>query len=68
MHVNYSSSYSIKQNTQGYDVMDGDEFRDYMNDNFSDVPAKLALLGDENIDWQDQIYRLGFTTNQNISL
>jgi len=66
--ISYNSSYTIKQNTESYDVMNGDEYREFMNSNFSSNTTIMNLLGDENTDWQDEVYKLGITIDQNISV
>ncbi|MFA6676042.1 MAG: SusC/RagA family TonB-linked outer membrane protein [Bacteroidales bacterium] len=66
--VSYSSSYSIKQNTDGYNVMNGDEFRDFLTTTYPDNTKIQSLLGENSIDWQDEVYELGFSTDQNLSV
>ena len=63
--VSYNGSVSVKQNYRTFDAMSGDEFRSYINATY---PEKAAMLGTENTDWQKEIYRLGFSTDHNVSV
>ena len=77
VQVSYNSSYTVKTNSKGIDVMSGKEFYDYMmntHDAGNEIDnAKIkTLLGYKgavyNTDWQDMIYRTAFTTDHSISL
>ena len=63
--VSYDGSVSVKQNYSTLKMMSGDELRDFMS---STYPAKAALLGVSNTDWQKEIYRLGIQTDHNVSV
>lgn len=69
--LSYSSSYSIKQNTSTLDVMDANQYRDYVNTVIGSESnrgkAILSMMGNANTDWQKEIYRTAFSTDQNIS-
>lgn len=69
IHVGYSGSVSLKQNTDAIKMMDGDQFFDYIKEY---RPEAIELLGVDgtmyNTNWQDQIYRIGVNTDHNISL
>ncbi len=68
-HLNYSSSYSVKQNAKTLPMMNADQYRKYMLDNYSDIPKIGELLTAEGgTDWQAQIYRLAFNTDQSLSM
>ncbi len=68
--VSYSSSYSVKQNTSTLDVMTADQYRETIGKVYSgaQLEAIQSMLGNANTDWQDEIYRLGFSTDQNVSV
>ncbi len=69
LHVNYSSSYSLKQNANTLKMMTGSEFDAYIRENRPESVQYLGWNGETyNTDWQKQIYRLAFNTDQNISL
>ncbi len=70
--ISYNSSYSVKQNTTKTDVMTGDQFRDYVTEQYGTESYRgktiQSLIGQANTDWQDMIYRTAFSTDQNVSL
>jgi len=66
LNVSFSSLNTIATKTGTVNVMNGTEFRDYVNANGS--ASDKALLGTANTDWQNEIYRSAFTTDNNISL
>lgn len=72
LQVSYDSSYSVKQNANTFDVMSGDEYRSFITQRYPAGTAEgdkvASLLGDANTDWQKEIYRVAFATDQNISL
>ncbi|MFA6325769.1 MAG: TonB-dependent receptor [Bacteroidales bacterium] len=68
LNVSYNSSYSIKQNASSIDMMTADEYRYYMTTMYGGNNTIKALLGTESTDWQKEIYRLSFNTDQNVSL
>jgi iron complex outermembrane receptor protein len=68
--VNFSSLNSLGVRTGEVDVLTGDEFRDAVT-NYSGTiasPADRALVGTANTDWQDEIYRSAFATDNNVSV
>ena len=68
--VSYNSSYSVKQNTSTFDVMTGDQYRDIVSKVYTgdQLAAVQEMMGTANTDWQKEIYQLGFSTDQNISV
>ncbi len=66
LSVNYSSSYSVSTTANRLDVLTADEFRAFVP-TVTGVPSDVEL-GTANTDWQDEIYRAAFGTEQNISL
>lgn len=64
--VNYSSSYSVSTTANRLDVLTADEFKAFVP-TVTGVPAN-PQLGSANTDWQDEIYRAAFGTEQNISV
>lgn len=64
--VNYSSNYSVSTIAKKLDVLTGDEFREFVP-TVTGVPAEL-VYGTSNTDWQDEIYRVAFGTEQNVSV
>ena len=64
--VNFSTLNSVSVKRGTLDVLSADEFRTLINTRGS--ANEIALLGTDNTDWQDQIYRAAFSTDNNISL
>lgn len=65
LRINYSTTNSVSQVTKKIDVLSADELRDVVAAN--GTPTQLALLGTENTDWQDELYQLGFITDNDIT-
>lgn len=68
LNVGYNASYSLKQNASTIEMMSADEYRDFMNTTYLGNQVIHNLLGTENTDWQQEIYRLSFNTDQNVSV
>ena len=64
--VNYSSSYSVSTTADRLDVLTAEEFKAFVP-TVTGVPANPSF-GSANTDWQDEIYRAAFGTEQNISV
>ena len=62
----YSSNFSINENFETVDALSANQFREYVNAN--GTASDIALLGEANTEWQDQIFRTGYGTDHNISL
>ncbi len=68
IHVDADFTASLSQNTKYVDVLSGDEMRDLMAWYIGKDGAAYAALGSENTDWQKEIYQLGQTYDENISV
>ena len=66
MRINFNTLASVGQVPKLVDVLNADEFRNYVNNNFSD--EYKALLGNANTNWQKEIYQSAFTSNSNLSV
>ena len=66
LSFNYTSSYSVSTVAKTLDVLSADEFREFVP-TVTGVPAN-PQFGDANTDWQDEIYRVAFGTEQNLSI
>jgi iron complex outermembrane receptor protein len=62
----YSSNFSVNTNIETVDALSADQFRTYVNEN--GLPSDIALLGNANTNWQDEIFKTGYGTNHNLSL
>lgn len=66
IRLNFSSVLSSATNTQQVETVSADDFRALVNQR--GTAAQKAMLGKENTNWQDQIYRSAFTHDNNLSL
>ena len=63
MKIDFNTSYSSQKVLNQLDLLTGDQFTDYMQDI---NPGYTG--GGANTDWQDEIYRTGFISNNQLSL
>lgn len=66
LHVNFSSTLSASTITKKVDILNADEFRSIVN--AKGTSAQKAMLGNANTDWQDEIYRTGLATDNNLTI
>ncbi|MCH4154805.1 MAG: TonB-dependent receptor [Muribaculaceae bacterium] len=64
--VNYTGNFSVSSTAKRLDVLTADEFRTFVP-TVTGVPAN-AVYGTSNTDWQDEIYRTAFGTENNVSV
>lgn len=68
--LNFNSQFSVSK-VRGYvDVLTGDQFRDYINNNayFDFDTSYRGRLGTASTNWQKEIYQSALTTNNNLSI
>lgn len=65
LKVEFSTNNAVTTIAKYIDVMDGDEFRSVINEFGTD--QQKELLGDANTDWQREIFRTGFATDNDIA-
>lgn len=66
LKMNFSTSNGVQQITKKVDVMSPDEFRNYINSNGS--TAQIASMGQANTDWQNEIYKNAFISDNTFSI
>ena len=66
LKVNFNSVNSVSAVIKKVDVLSADEFRAIVN--ARGTAAQKAMLGAANTDWQDEIYRKAFASDNNISI
>lgn len=66
--VSYSGNVSMSMLAKKYDVLGGDEYRNFIKSYYGEDSAAAALLGDANTDWQDEIYRTAISTDHNVTV
>ena len=60
--IDYSSQISIDNVARRYDLLTGDQIRD-----FAKKTGRTFIDNGANVDWQDEIYRTGLTQDHNLS-
>lgn len=60
--IDYSSQLSIDNVARRYNMLSGDQIRD-----FAQQTGRVFIDGGANTDWQDEIYRTGLTQDHNLS-
>lgn len=65
LSVNFTATLSLSKIASTVDVLSGDQFRDLIT-NLGDE-EKIALLGSENTDWFDMIFRDAISKDYNVS-
>ena len=63
--VNFSTNNAVTTIAKYTDVMTAQQYRDFVNEFGTDT--QKGNLGDATTDWQKEIYRIGFATNNDIS-
>lgn len=66
LKVEVSTSHSIQQRIKDVEMLNPDEYRSVINSIGSD--AQKALLGNQNTNWFDEIFRMAYGTDNNVSV
>ena len=69
--VSYSGSVTVSSKKKTFDVMNGDEYRDYVTRLTAGTPSAedaQRILGNANTDWQNEIYRTAWSTDHNLTV
>ena len=66
LRVNFSSLNSVSKKTGTVNVLTADELKSLVNQRGS--AADKALLGNENTNWQEQIFQSAFSSDNNVSV
>jgi iron complex outermembrane receptor protein len=67
-HLSYSGQVSLATPSGKIDVLNSDEFRNVVKEQYSDNTQATDLLGDSNTDWQEEIMQKAFGTDHNLSM
>jgi len=65
VQLSYSGDFNIGQTAKRLEPLTSDEFRTLVNEIGN--ASQIALLGDANTDWQDEIYQTATGTDHNLS-
>ena len=66
LKVNFNTTNSMQTRAQMVDMLDHDDFVNVINQYGTD--NQKSLLGNANTDWNDEVYRTAFGTDNNLSL
>ncbi len=65
--ITYDANLSFGMITDYHDILTAGQFREIILDEFGDNPNATNLLGEENTDWQKEIYQTAVSTDHNLS-
>ena len=71
MRVSYNGSYTVSKKRKTIDVMNGDEYREFVKALFKGADNEavaVGLLGTANTNWQDEIHRTAHSHDHNLTL
>ena len=67
LSVSYSGNVSFSTTQKRNEVMDGNQFRNYVTERFGEDNLPIAF-GNANTDWQDEIFRTAVSTDHHVSI
>lgn len=70
IQVSYNGTFSLSKTRNTIDVMNGDQYREFIEKKYANESNRnevLGLLGNSNTDWQKQIFQTAFATDHNLS-
>lgn len=67
LNIEYNGNVSVSNAVNTVDVLTADQFRALINERYAEGHPARGLLGNENTDWQDQIFEAGVAHNHNLS-
>jgi len=68
LKVGYSGYFSVSNKSDEIDVLSATRYKELFNQKFGDNPNATALLGNENTNWQDEIFQTAISQDHNVSL
>lgn len=71
LNITYDGNVSVSMRKNEIDVLDGNEYRDYVKQAFASLTnydEVVSKLGTSNTDWQSEIFRTSISTDHNISV
>ena len=66
--VAYNGNVSVSTKKKTIDVMDGDQYRQFIANMYGTESPAYAALGNANTDWQSEIYRAAISTDHNVTI
>ncbi len=66
--IAYNGNVSVSMKKKTIDVMDGDQYREFITNMYGTDSPAYAALGTANTDWQSEIYRAAISTDHNVTI
>ncbi|HHV85696.1 MAG TPA: TonB-dependent receptor [Petrimonas sp.] len=66
--ISYNGSVSVSTKIKNVDVMSADTFRSFVTEKFGEGSSQVLALGNENTNWQNEIFRTAVSTDHNVSV
>ena len=66
--IAYNGNVSVSMKKKTIDVMDGDQYRQFIANMYGTESPAYAALGKANTNWQDEIYRNAISTDHNVTI
>ena len=66
--IGYNGSVKISTHAKEVDVMSADDFRRFVISKFGETSIQAQALGQNNTDWQKEIFRTAISTDHNVSV
>ncbi|MDA9774087.1 SusC/RagA family TonB-linked outer membrane protein [Saprospiraceae bacterium] len=67
LSLSYNANVASSSITKKVDVLTAEEFTNQINNRYIEGDEALALLGTDETDWQDEIYRSALSTDHNLA-
>lgn len=66
--ISYNGSFTVSQKKKTIDVMNGDQYREFIGNLFGTSSDAYKALGTANTNWQDEIYRTALSHDHNVTI
>ncbi len=66
--ISYNGNVSVSVKKKALDVMNADEYRNFIKSYYGDDSEAATKLGDADTDWQDEIYRAAISHDHNVTV
>lgn len=68
LNISYAGSVTMSMKKKTIDVMDGNQYRDFIKNIFGENSDQYRMLGTANTNWQDEIYRTAWSHDHNVTV
>lgn len=66
--ISYNGNVSVSTKIKNVDVMSAESFRNFVTEKFGQGSSQVLALGNENTNWQNEIFRTAVSTDHNVSI